>query len=204
MSEKGKFIVFEGVGGCGKGTQVELLKQELVNRNKTVLVTCEHTRETSIGRLIEETIKRRNEGMDGEALQIAFVADRVNHTNRVILPALKTNDFVLCDRYEASTVSYVKAEKRVNIFDFQRGMGVRVADLTLIIDLDLEEAVKRVYGRGDQDIFDNMEKFKKVREGYEWYSQMSQGAVAWIDGNGSREEVSKQVIKEMETRGFLG
>lgn len=202
-SERGKLIVFEGVGGCGKGTQVEMLRQALTERGKKVLVTCEHTRDTPIGRLIEETIKKKNEGMDPDALQVAFISDRINHTNRVIVPALESHDFVLADRYEASTISYVGADKRQAVFDFQRKMGIRVADLTLIIDLDLKEAVKRVYGRGDQDIFDNIEKFKKVRKGYEWYTQMSQGEVVWVDGNGSREEVHGRVMQEIVSRGWL-
>ena len=121
----------------------------------------------------------------------------------MIVPALESHDFVLADRYEASTISYVGADKRQAVFDFQRKMGIRVADLTLIIDLDLKEAVKRVYGRGDQDIFDNIEKFKKVRKGYEWYTQMSQGEVVWVDGNGSREEVHGRVMQEIVSRGWL-
>ena len=142
-------------------------------RGKTVFTTCEHTRDTSTGRLIEDTIKKKNEGMDSDALQIAFVADRINHTKRVILPALNDYNFVLADRYEASTISYLREDLRRIIFDFQRNMGVRVPDLTLILDVDPYEAVKRVYGRGDQDIFDNVDKFKKVKEGYQWYSDNS-------------------------------
>ena len=112
-------IVFEGVGGCGKGTQLKLLAKVLTLRGKTVFTTCEHTRDTSIGRLIEDTIKKKNEGMDSDALQIAFVADRINHTKRVILPALNDYNFVLADRYEASTISYLREDLRRIIFDFQ-------------------------------------------------------------------------------------
>lgn len=200
MTEKGELIVFEGVGGCGKGTQLKLLAKVLTLRGKTVFTTCEHTRDSSIGRLIEDTIKKKNEGMDSDALQIAFVADRINHTKRVILPALNDYNFVLADRYEASTISYLREDLRRIIFDFQRNMGVRVPDLTLILDVDPYEAVKRVYGRGDQDIFDNVDKFKKVKEGYQWYSDNSGWPCVWIDGNGSKEVVSERVVNEIVKR----
>lgn len=201
---KGKLIVFEGVGGCGKGTQIDLLSRELLRRGKTVFTTCEHTRDTSIGQLIEDTIKKRKDEMDSDALQITFVADRINHTKRVILPALDKYNFVLEDRYEASTISYSRGDLRGIIFDFQRNMGVREADLTLILDIDPHEAVKRVYGRGDKDIFDNAEKFKKVIEGYQWYTERNRGVVAWIDANGGRDEIHQRVVTEIQERGFLG
>ena len=121
-SERGKLIVFEGVGGCGKGTQVELLRQALTEKGKKVLVTCEHTRDTPIGRLIEETIKKKKEGMDPDALQVAFISDRINHTNRVIVPALESHDFVLVDVMRLQLLVMGKLIKTGGI-DFQISSG---------------------------------------------------------------------------------
>lgn len=202
MIERGKFIVFEGIGGCGKGTQIKMVEKWLVSSGKKVLVTCEHTRDTSVGQLIERIIKKQEEGLDPVALQLMFVADRANHTTRVIIPALKTYDFVLADRYEASTFAYAPPERRGYFLTVNRGVTIR-PDLTCIINLDPEEAVRRVNSRNDADIFDKAEVLKKCRESYRWYFKNSGWPCAWIDGSGSREEVFERVKTEIIRRNIV-
>jgi len=199
---KGKFIVFEGIGGCGKGTQIEKIEEWLVKNGKKVLVTREHTRDTPIGQLIERTIKKQEEGVDPVALQLMFVADRANHTVRVIKPALEVFDYVLGDRYEASTFSYAPVEKRDYFLTVNRGITLR-PDLTCIIDLDPEEAVKRVNHKNDVDIFDEVETMRKCQQSYRWYFDNSGWPCAWLDGSGSREEVFERIKAEIQRRGML-
>lgn len=201
MSERGKFIVFEGIGGCGKGTQVKLTEEWLKSQNKTVFVTCEHTRDTSTGILIEKIIKKQETPLDPTALQLMFVADRANHTQRVILPALEKFNYVLGDRYEAST-TYAPKEKRNYFLMVNRGVTIR-PDLTCIIDLDPREAVRRINFRNDADIFDRVEILTECRENYRWYCENSGWPCAWIDGNGSVEEVSERIISEIQRRKLI-
>jgi dTMP kinase len=202
MKERGKFIVFEGIGGCGKGTQIKLTEEWLQNQGKTVLVTCEHTRDTSPGILIEKIIKKAEEPIDPVALQLMFVADRANHTQRVILPALENFDYILGDRYEASTVAYASKWDRDYFLKVNRRVTFK-PDLTLIMELDPKKTMERVRQRGDKDIFDEVEKFRKCREGYQWYFENSEWPCAWIDGSGTKEEVSERIIGEIKRRKII-
>jgi dTMP kinase len=197
MKKKGKFIVFEGIGGSGKGTEVEMTKRWLEQLGHKVLSTCEHTRDTSPGQLVEEIIKKRSPELDLTAMQLLYVVDRANHTDRVIKPGLKKNDFVLGDRYEASTVSYAPEKKRRFFLRVNRGVTIK-PDLTLIIDLDPNDAVKRVNSRNDADIFDKVEKLTMCRDGYKWYLENSGYRCVWIDGNAAKEEIFEKVKSEIK------
>lgn len=199
MNEKGKFIVYEGIGGCGKGTHLKLTQEYFELMGKTIYTTQEHTRNTPLGILIERIIKGKEDPIDPVALQLMFVADRANHTAKEIVPALRRFDFVLSDRYEASTFSYAPPENRDYFMVVNRGVTIP-PDLTLIIDLDPKEAVRRINGRNDADIFDKVEVLKKCRESYRWYFDNSGWPCAWIDGSGTREEVFGRIINEFKRR----
>lgn len=201
--ERGKLIVFEGVGGSGKGTQINLLRDYLLINNKTVLVTNEHTRDTGVGNLIENTIKKRSEEMDPTALQVLFVADRINHSQRVILPALSEYDFVLEDRYSGSTISYAPPEQREYFLNLHKTDKILTPDLVFILKTDLREASQRIGKRGDADIFDTSEKMRVCLEGYKWYEKHSGHDCVWVDGGGDKEEVSGRIIKEVKRRKII-
>ena len=203
MTEKGKFIVFEGIGGSGKGTQINLLKDYLLTKNKTVLVTNEHTRDTGVGNLIESTIKKKSDQMDPTALQVLFVADRINHSQRVILPALKKYDFVLEDRYMGSTISYAPPEQRDYFLNLHKTDKILTPDLVFILNIDLIEAAQRIGKRGDADIFDTAEKMRVCLDSYRWYEKHSGHNCVWIDGNGSKEEISGRIIEEIKVRKII-
>lgn len=199
MREKGKFIVFEGIGGCGKGTQLEILKNYLEGLNRRVIISCEHTRDTAPGILIEDIIKKRKDSIEATALQLLFVSDRANHTEKVIKPGLKRCDFFLEDRYRGSTISYAVPEMREYFLSVNEVVTVK-PNLVFIIDLDPVEAARRIGKRGDADIFDTAKKLNICREGYKWYSENSKETCAWIDGSGTREEVFERILEEIKRR----
>lgn len=92
LSEKinKNFIVFEGIDGSGKGTQVELLKKYFEKKgSKNVIFTFEHTREGEWSRKIEEIITGKVKGVPLEKIQLLFILDRKDHIHNVIAPALK-------------------------------------------------------------------------------------------------------------------
>ncbi|MFA6369003.1 MAG: dTMP kinase, partial [Candidatus Shapirobacteria bacterium] len=88
MNNKGKFIVFEGIDGSGKGTQIKKLQKYFEQRGIKTITTCEHTRDLPVGKLIETTVNG-GEKMDPLALQLCFTADRRDHYEKVIRPALE-------------------------------------------------------------------------------------------------------------------
>jgi len=193
---KGKFIVIEGIGGCGKDTQVKMLADYLGEKGNRVLITREHTRDTPPGILIERIIKKQEDQIDPLALQLLFVVDRRNHDAEVIKPALARGETVVGNRSYPTTVAYCPEEWRRVILRLNQEIVTR-PDLVVIIDTDPETAAKRVIGRGDADIFDRAESLRRCREGYVWYAKNSGDRVAWVDGNGTREEVFELIRRKL-------
>lgn len=196
---RGEFIVVEGIGGCGKDTQVRLLEDYFRETGVDVLVTREHTRDTPPGILIEKIIKRREERIDALALQLLYVVDRRNHDIGVIRPALDGGSTVVGNRYYPTTVAYCPEEWRKTVLRLNQEIVTR-PDLVVIIDTDPVVAAGRVEGRGDADIFDRAESLKRCRAGYRWYAENSGDRVTWVDGNGSREEVFGLIRDELMRR----
>jgi len=203
IETRGKLLVMEGIGGSGKDTQAELLKNYLVSRGVEVVETREHTRDTPPGKLIERIIKREDDQIDPLALQILYISDRRNHCEQVIKPNLVAGKTVLCNRYYPTTVAYSPDAYRQSILRFNQEVTVR-PDLVFIIDTDPEVAAKRVKKRGDPDIFDKAKRLSRCRQGYEWYRDNGGDQVAWIDGNGSKEEVAELIVREIVRRKIVG
>lgn len=200
--KKGKFIVIEGIGGCGKDTQVALLEKYLRDSKKDFLITREHTRDTPPGALIERIIKKKEEQIEALALQLLYVCDRRNHYINVIKNALDDNKIVVENRYYATTVAYCPREWRKMILDINKKV-VKKPDLVLIIDTDPKVAVARVDGRGDADIFDKVKSLKRCRQGYVWYAKNSKDNVVLVNGDGNKEEVFEKILREIKKRKLI-
>jgi len=193
---KGKFIVIEGIGASGKDTQVELLEKYYKDRGVEVLVTREHTRDTPVGILIEKIIKKQEEQIDPQALQLLFISDRRNHFTKVIEPALNQGKIVIGNRYYAVNVAYSTEEWREKFLKINQ-MVVDRPDLVIIIDTPPRVAIERMNKRGDPDIFDQLETMEKCREGYIWYTKNSGDNCILVDGEGTKEEVFGRILKEV-------
>ena len=102
---RGTFIVFEGVEGAGKGTQVRLAREFLEDLGHPVLVTREPGG-TELGERLRDSLLDHNESVDSRAEALLFAASRAQHVSRVIRPALEEGKVVLCDRYLDSSLAY--------------------------------------------------------------------------------------------------
>jgi dTMP kinase len=199
---EGKFIVIDGIGACGKDTQVELLEKYLKDMKVNVLVTREHTRDTSIGILIERIIKKQEAQIDPQALQLLFISDRRNHFMKVIKPALEENKVVIGNRYYPVNVAFSTEEWREKFLKINQ-MVVDRPNLVFIIDVPAEVALERMSKRGDHDIFDKLEIMERNRQGYKWYMKNSGDDCILIDGNKSIKEVFESIIKELKNRQLI-
>ena len=102
--KKGTFIVFEGIDGTGKSTQIKLLANTLVKLGHKVVLTREPT-EGVYGQKIRALYQNRSAVSASEELEL-FIKDRREHIESVIKPALEAGNVVLCDRYFLSTAAY--------------------------------------------------------------------------------------------------
>jgi dTMP kinase len=196
---KGKFIVFEGIDGCGKGTQMKKAASYIFDLNKDfdVYITREPTRD------FKEIRQRMASGTDvkkdAEWYAHAFVSDRKNHADNYIRPALEKGTHVLCDRFKYSTLAYQHAQgmKLGHLIEMHK--GILVPDLILIFDCPASVAFERRKKEGATDVFDKDLKFQEeLRKNYlKLKNELSDENIVIIDATKSIEEVFDEVKKHL-------
>ncbi len=174
MFNRGFFITFEGTDGAGKTTQAKLLKNWLEGHRKRVVLT----REPGGGRVAERIralLLNRQSTMEDLTELFLYQAARVEHTAKVIRPALRQGKIVICDRFTDATIAYqgnARGLPRPPIHYLNRlATGNLKPDLTLWLDLPPRQALRNAQGRHPSRNGDRMEsegvKFQdKVRRGY--------------------------------------
>ena len=173
----GVFITFEGSEGCGKTTQIHRLEARLKNAGIPLLLTREPGG-TPLGETIRNLLKFADEGRDmtPEAELLLFAASRAQLMRRLIEPALESGTWVIADRFMDSTTVYQGVARRLNSdavrFINEFAVGARRPDLTILLDVDTDEARKRLLRRprplGSPDRMEQMPKdfYDAVRDGY--------------------------------------
>lgn len=208
---RGRFITFEGIDGSGKSTQLRLLAGDLRVRGLDVLTTLQPGG-TPLGRRLREAFLETEENVHPMAELLLFAADRAQHVNFLIKPALEAGRIVISDRYADATAAYQGAGRG---FDAQiinqvikLATGGLKPDLTLFFDIPIEKAILRTNSRTDDETVKNRmdrettEFYERVRRAYLKIAEKEPRRFRIIDANGSIEEVHARV-SEIVTK-FLG
>ncbi|WP_437549895.1 dTMP kinase [Sorangium sp. So ce367] len=143
----GKLIAFEGLDGCGKTTQLGALESMLRARGASVLCTRQPTSHYREDPRVRAYLERGDGSIGMEELCILAAEDRRQHLATVIGPALERGAWVLCDRYVYSSYAFFRARRVDLAFVRRANEGVRIPDLTLLLDLSAEQARSRVLCR---------------------------------------------------------
>jgi len=177
MSKLGKFIIIEGIDGAGTTTQANLLTQKLQERGLPVLQTAEPST-GPIGMMIRSILTRRltlpavEGGVNQHSLALLFAADRLDHLNTVIRPALAAGTHVVCDRYSPSTYAYQGASMDDNQWLEGVDSGAMPPNILVYLAIQAEDALARIQNRGEAtEIFEKEEFLKKVLTRYDTYVQ---------------------------------
>jgi len=172
---RGYLISFEGSEGAGKTTQVERIAERFEKHNFEVLVTREPGG-TEIGEEIRRLLMHSacGQAMAPETELLLFAASRAQLVREVIRPAVDAGKVVLCDRFLDSTTVYQGVGRRIAsepvsmINEF--AVGDLMPDMTVVIDLPAEVGLERTRHRArempDRMEQENIEFYRKVREGY--------------------------------------
>jgi dTMP kinase len=191
----GKFVTLEGPEGSGKTRQIVALADFLRQLGYTVLATREPGG-TLIGDQIRAVLSDlKNTEMRPRTEILLFQASRAQIVEQVIRPHLAQGDLVLCDRYADSTLAYqgyghgVDREVLRTLIDFATG-GLR-PDLTLLLDLDVEEGLRRKTHGGEWNRLDAyaLDFHRRVRAGYLEMAQCEPQRWAIIDAGLPPEQV---------------
>ncbi len=202
---RGLFITFEGIDGCGKSTQIKLLSDHLGSTGHEVVLLREPGG-TVVGEKIRSVLlDKKNDGMDPVCELLLFEAARAQIVRELIMPALDDGKIVICDRFFDSTYAYQGYARElgaemVKALNLTATSGLE-PDITFLLDIDPDEALKRRGIRGDGD--DRMEALgtgfqQKVRQGYLELAA-SFDRVFKVNASGTREEIFSAIRDKTES-----
>jgi dTMP kinase len=196
MSKKGAFICIEGLDGCGKTTQAKLLAKKL-GKSCNALYTAEPSR-GKIGTYIRNRCLYGEKRLSTVVEALLFAADRIEHLENEVLPALREGRLVISDRYVYSSLAYqgaaglsLKWIKKVNKHALK-------PDLAVFIDVDPKTVMYRL--KRKRSVMENMETQQRVRDVYLKF--VAKGELVRLDGNRAKNEVAETlsalVLKSLE------
>ena len=207
----GKFITFEGIDGSGKSTQLRMLASDLRVKGFEVLTTMEPGG-TPLGRRLRESFLETEETVAPIAELLLFAADRAQHVELLVKPALEAGKIVISDRFADATFAYQGAgrgfpETTVNQV-IKIATGGLKPDLTLFFDVAIEKALMRTDSRDEagekknrMDL-ESTEFYSRVRGAYLKIAEKEKKRFKIINGNFSVAEVHAQVLEIISK--FLG
>ncbi|MBD9223931.1 dTMP kinase [bacterium] len=195
------FITFEGADGCGKTTQIELLNKYLQEKGFKTLVTREPGAK-GLGEKLREILLNYDGEVSPNCESFLFLADRAQHVDCVIKPALKDGVIVLCDRHTDSTVAYQGYGRQLDIAQIKKLNEIAVnglkPDLTIVFDIDIETSMQRVGKTKDRMESAGMDFFNRVRNGYLAIAKEEPNRVKVINSADTIERIHNQVVELVE------
>lgn len=200
ISQKGKFIVFEGIDGSGKGTQLDLLVKELEKKGRTVFRTAEPTF-SATGGIIRDTLGGFQQKTEYE-LAALFLTDRIHHCENPvngIRQFLEKGIDVVCDRYYYSSFAYQGIDANL---DWVMRMNldcdlILKPDICLFLDISPEACMQRIEkNRLSKEIYENINAQNRIRKRFlEVFSQLENTEnIKIVDASRSVEEVSADIM----------
>ena len=212
-TQRGKFITFEGLDGCGKSTQLEKLAQALRERGMEVVTTREPGG-TEIGERIRGLLlDSRTRSLDPHTEMAMMVASRAQLTGEFILPELKAGRWVLCDRYVDSTEAYQGFGRQLGsqpVLQLHRLLCRDLwPDLTILMDSDVSPSVHRARQRNraaashvDENRFEKESRafYQRVHDGYMEVARREPQRVVLIDARPPIEVVREKILAAVKER----
>lgn len=209
-----RFIVFEGLDGSGKSSLMAALEKEISQRG----IQFQRTREpggTPLGDEIREMILRKNGPAPMARTELLlYEASRAQHVDEVIRPALKSGVWVLSDRFAASSIAFQAGGRAIKLSDVewlnQFATDGLEADLTVLLDLSVEESRRRRSGRNQKTgesedrIESEADEFhERVRQGFLMQAQAQPEKWLVLDARQTPEQLFARLLEHLQQKGIL-
>jgi dTMP kinase len=193
MGKKGIFIVIEGLDGSGKTTQAKFLAKKLEKTYK-VLLTAEPSL-GKIGTFIREDCLYEDKRLPTEAEALLFAADRIEHMNNEVKPALFEGKVVICDRYTYSSLAY-QGSSGLSM-DWIKTINARALqpDFSIFIDVAPEKVIARLQRK--KSVMETLETQQRVREVYLKY--VEKGELIRVNGDNAKDVVAEELYAKVST-----
>jgi dTMP kinase len=206
-ASKGRFIVLEGIDGSGTTTQAKRLRDALEARGTSVCLTCEPT-PGPVGQLIRQALQRKlvlpesttPHALPWSAMALLFAADRLDHVDTVVLPALAAGKTVVSDRYVVSSLAYqsVTSPEGERSIPWIRELNSRAlrADLTIVLDVNDDVAAERRAQRGGpSELYEVRELQRRLAEVYARAEDLVPGDPVVHVADGTPNDVALRVLR---------
>ena len=198
------FISFEGIDGCGKTTQLQLLARQLEAAGHTLCLTREPGG-TSLAEAIREDLLHTPDKLEPQAELLLFGASRAAHVSQVIRPALERGEVVLSDRFADSSVAYQGGGLKLDT-DFIRAMNGfattwLLPDLTFLFDIAPEMAqARRAHEKEDRIEARGLEFQAQVRDAYLEIARLEPQRFHVLDAAQPIEALHEQIVATLSSR----
>lgn len=204
--KKGLFITFEGADGCGKTTQINKIAELLKEKGFDVVLTREPG-SLEVGKKIRDIVLHHDGIVSDNCEMFLYLADRSQHVDTFIKPAIEEGKVVLCDRHTDSTLAYQGYGRGRDIEKLDNLNKIATngltPDLTILFDVDTDVAQTRVGNEKDRIEAAGIEFHKKVRQGYLELAEKNKDRIKVVNANNSIETVyndTKNIIIDLITR----
>lgn len=196
--ETGILITFEGIDGTGKSSAARYLYDAL--KKEFPVIFTREPGATELGKQLRSILQNRTFDLDPKAEYLLFAADRVQHMETIVLPALQEGKIVISDRMADSSLAYQGYGRGVDpgmiTLVNNWAMHDRVPDLTVYLELDYELASKRLALRNEQATVFEQERaefFERVQQGFE--QAFKDRNIIRIDASQEQEAVQQATYK---------
>lgn len=210
------FITFEGIEGCGKTTQLQLLARRLERSGYRVTITREPGGCPIADKVRNILLDADNSAMVPLAELLLYAAARAQHVSEVIAPALDAGCIVLCDRYTDATIAYQGCGRRldravIDQLNLLATAGVR-PDMTLLLDCPAETGLSRAFSRingisgarEERFELESLQFHQRVRDGYLEQARLEPGRFVVIDASAgisdTEEAIAAAVLERVSNR----
>ena len=195
------FITFEGGEGTGKTTLIKDIAL-ILSQTHDVMTSREPGGSMIADAIRDVILNPKYKGVTPYTEALLLAASRAQHLDEIILPALKDNKIVLCDRYLDSSLAYQAYARNLGfefILNINQYATYHMPDLTFYIDLDPLVGMARISNRDKYDRLDQETAtfHQKVRKGYLEIAQMYPKRIVTIDGTQSIEDIKAQIIAKI-------
>ena len=187
MNKKGTFICIEGLDGSGKTTQAKLLTKKL-GKSHNAVYTAEPS-QGKIGAFIRNSYLYGEKRLSSVIEALLFAADRIEHIEKEVLPALHQGKLVISDRYLYSSLAYQGAAGLSLEWIEKINEHALRPDLAILIDVNPKTAIRRL--KPNKSVMENIETQQKVRKTYLKF--VEKGNLTRINGDQPKNEVAKEL-----------
>jgi dTMP kinase len=201
-------VTFEGIEGCGKSTQAGMLAEYLRQKGRRVCLSREPGG-SSLGSELRRLLLDSCSDLDSRAELFLYLADRAQHVQEVIAPALEAGELVIIDRFLDSTLAYQGRARGLGLDSVLKlsqmaSQGI-APDLTLLLDLDVQTGLNRARSRNQQEAMHQEGRFeaqdlrfhRRVRQTYLELASRYPERIKVLDARGEPEQIQTRVLQAL-------